>query len=133
MARVHGVQKLLKRFIAPAIIIAAAGAAFFFSTEPVLDPLDRFRIIMGAILAQSLLLCWLVSRLFKARESMVAYRRELVSQHRAATYVNTLQGLWGILEDGAQNGGLDLEMRKRIYKAGNEQFALYREATLRER
>ena len=128
------IPKLLKRHqIAPVCIIAAAMAAFIFSTEPVFDPADRFRIIMGAILGQSLLLYWLVVRLFKARESMIEYRKELMSQHRAATYVNTIQGLWGILKDGADNGGMDLEMRKRIYVAGDEQFTLYREAILQGR
>ena len=127
------VPKFLKRHqLAPVAIVVAAVAAFVFSTEPVFDPADRFRIIMGAILAQSLMLYWLIVRLFRAHESMVAYRRELMSQHRASTYVNTLQGLWGILRDGAENGGLELEMRKRIYAAGDEQFALYREAMLRE-
>lgn len=44
---------------------------------------------------------------------------------RAATYVNTIRGLWATLELGVERGGLAPDVRHAIYKAGHEQFDLY--------
>lgn len=101
------------------LVLAAAVAAFFLSTEPWVDPTDRFRIIMGAILAQTLVLYLVLVKMFRQQE-------ELRSQHTAATYVHTLEGLWNSLATAAETGGLPLETRMAIYSAGKEQFELYR-------
>lgn len=114
--------------MAGATIAVAAGIAFILSTEPVLSPTGRFRVIMVAILGQSLLLYWVLDRLFRQHDELIRYQQELRSQHRAATYINTLTGLWRTLEIGLENGGLDPDVRRRIYAAGEEQLALYREA-----
>jgi hypothetical protein len=43
-------------------------------------------------------------------------------QHRQATYVGSLRGYWRVLKQGADQGGLPLEMRQFIYAAGDEMF-----------
>lgn len=103
-----------------ALVVAVAIATFFLSTEPWVDPNDRFRIIMGAILAQTFVLYLVLARMFRQQE-------ELRSQHTAATYIHTLEGLWDSLATGAQHGGLPLETRTAIYAAGKEQFTHYRQ------
>jgi hypothetical protein len=110
-----------RRNLAVAVLLVVACAAFVLSTQNLLGPLNRFRVIMGALLAQSVLLAVLVSRLFELHQ-------ELRSQHRAATYVNTVRGLWLVLEEAAADGGIPLATRQRIHKAARQQFELYDEA-----
>jgi len=100
------------------VILGLAGVAYVGTTEPVFAPTTRFRIIMAAILSQSLLLLYLVVKVF----DLLA---ELRSQHRASSYVRTIRGLWLTLELGLEQGGLDPEVRRQIYAAGEEQFELY--------
>lgn len=50
-------------------------------------------------------------------------------QHAQGTYVGTLRGLWHVLEQGAETGGLDLTMRQAIYRAGDEMFDAFYAAT----
>lgn len=61
-------------------------------------------------------------------------------QHRQGTYVGTIHGLWKVLALGLEQGGLDEDLCRSIYAAGDEMFeAFYAEnnhadtgATLRQ-
>lgn len=57
---------------------------------------------------------------------------DLRNQHRAASQVATLRGLWKALEAGAEAGGIPLETHKAIYIAGDEAFDTYDTLVRRE-
>lgn len=100
-------------------VLGIAVALYFLSTEPVFHSTTRFKIIMVAILAQSVGLAFLTAKLY----DLLA---ELRSQHRAASYVAAVRGLWMSLEAGLEHpDGLPIETRRAIYAAGEEQFDLY--------
>lgn len=50
---------------------------------------------------------------------------EFTYQHRRRTPVATIQGLVGALEKGLEHGGLRPEQRQAIYRAIDEQIALF--------
>jgi hypothetical protein len=100
--------------VAVAAILAVAVALFAFSTEPWFGPENRFRVIMVAILLDTLVMVWLLSKYFE----LLA---ELRSQHKAASYVNTIRGMIAILAAAPANG----ERRRKVFDAIDEQFDLY--------
>src|ERR1041385_6266563 len=110
-----------RRVLGPTLIVSVALGAFFGATEPLFGPATRFRIIMATLCLQFLLLAFLVAKLF----DLLA---ELRNQHRAATHIATVRGLWATLEKSLEEGKpLDPATRRAIYRAGDEQFALYDE------
>jgi hypothetical protein len=108
----------------PRIFIAAVAVAIaVVYYEAVFDrtfsSVDRFDLILGVLFAQAFGLVALAI-------SQLHLMFELRSQHRAATNVATVRGLWSVLEKGAEEGeGLTIELRRVIYRAGNEAFEAY--------
>lgn len=101
-----------------AIIVTVAAGAFVAATDNTYSQTTRFRVIVGVVVFQTAAILMLIHKLF---DLLAALR----SVHRASSYVNTIRGLWATLELGIEAGGLSPEVRRAIYRAGDEQFNLY--------
>lgn len=109
------------KYVATLLVLAIAVALFVLATEPFFGPTNRFRVIMAAVLSDTLAIVWLLAKNFELIGA-------LQSQHRAASHVNTARGLIATLEIQLASGGLPLATRRKVYAAINEQFSLYDEA-----
>ena len=123
--RLANVSDRAKRRAAAAFILALALGAWFSATQPVFGPQTRFDIIMAVILSQTVVLTWLVLKLFE----LLA---ELRNQHAAAAHVRTARGIWQALQVYAESGGTDPGYRAKLHAAGDEQFHLYDEVLAKD-
>jgi hypothetical protein len=96
--------------------VAEGGIEFTFAG----DPKWQGRIIVWILFAQTGGIVLLCIRFWKTW-------KELQSQHKASTYVATVEGLLNTLAIGAEHGGLPLQVREQIYLACQEQFRWYHE------
>lgn len=104
-----------------AIVAIGLGIAGEAIVEFLLTPQWAGRVIVVVLLAQAVSLIYLVG-------SVVSMFDELQSQHRAATYVSTMWGLLGALAVYAEAGGVDVEYRRKVHGAVEEQYDLYQRA-----
>lgn len=91
-------------------------------------------LVLCANIAGLGLLIVLVARQAQRRDQAIQELLQRVAdewrfQHAQGTYVGTLRGLWTVLEDGLERGGLPADFRRRIYRAGDECFERFFEAT----
>jgi hypothetical protein len=107
------------------VILLIALGAWLSATQPVFGPQTRFDIIMAVILSQTVVLAWLVLKLFE----LLA---ELRNQHAAAAHVRTARGIWHALQVYADAGGIDPAYRSKLHAAGDEQFRLYDDVLSRD-
>lgn len=112
----------LRRIAALSIVLIGASALLELGIEQLtVNPVWRGRLVIWILFAQAGALVVLAVR--------AAHLLSLVrSQHRASTYVSTIEGFWDTLAIGAQSGGLPVEVRMKIYEAGKQQFEWYHEA-----
>lgn len=105
-----------------ALALIAVGALVEFLIEHIThDPKWQGRLVVWILFAQTGALVLLAVRAFDLIN-------QVRSQHRATTYVATVEGFLDTLAIGVENGeGLPLETRRMIYRAAKEQFRWYHE------
>lgn len=112
----------LRRIAVLSIVLIGLSAALELGIEQITsDPKWQGRIIIWILFAQAGALVALAVRAAHLLD-------QVRSQHRASTYVSTIEGFWDTLAIGAQNGGLPVAVRLKIYEAGKQQFEWYHEA-----
>lgn len=113
---------IAKRSVIIAFLLVAVSAGVEYGIEQLtVNPVWRGRLVVWILFAQTGALVVLAVR----ASTLLAQVR---SQHRASTYVSTIEGFWDTLAIGAQSGGLPVEVRMKIYEAGKQQFEWYHEA-----
>lgn len=86
---------------------------------------DTTLVVCTNVLLASALVWWKVSRATRSlQEAIDDFKQAWRSQHRQATQVGTLRGLITALELGLEEGGLDAQLRRKIYRACDEAFRL---------
>lgn len=116
-----GSPRKVGRAVGLAVALLAVGALIDFLLEHVThSPAWQGRFVIWVLFAQTGALVVLAVRAFDLVN-------QIRSQHKATTYVATVEGFLDTLAIGAENGGLPLETRRLIYKAAKEQFRWYHE------